>query len=76
MLVYASRYTRCAAFTTSKPLMEISLSSAKPRPTRKSMMIMTMIMNDRGEGSLDRGLNKVAVDLLVAALNELRILPG
>lgn len=34
MLVYASKYTRDALFTTSRPLTVISVSSERPRPTR------------------------------------------
>lgn len=34
MLVYASRYTRSALLTTFKPFTVISVSSARPKPTR------------------------------------------
>lgn len=36
--MYASRYTRSAFFTTSSPFTVMSFSSAKPRPTRYSIV--------------------------------------
>jgi hypothetical protein len=37
-LVYASRYTLSACFTICKPLRVMSVSSARPRPTRYSIL--------------------------------------
>lgn len=39
ILVYASRYTLSALFTISRPLTVMSVSSARPNPTRYNMVV-------------------------------------
>ena len=43
ILVYASRYTRVARFTTSRPLTVMSVSSDKPRPIRYNILCVVVV---------------------------------